>query len=83
MVFPGPSRGDNERYAALSVGHPNAYAKGPLEQKLKSWYVLAFQVPGLTEWALRAGRYSAETGPHVPPTRHVERAERTVRLVAA
>lgn len=43
-----------ERYAALSVGHPKAYANGPLEQKLKSWYVLAFQLRGTPEWALRA-----------------------------
>jgi pimeloyl-ACP methyl ester carboxylesterase len=38
-----------ERYAALSVGHINAYASAGLRQKLKGWYVLAFQVPGLAE----------------------------------
>ena len=44
-----------ERYIALSVGHPNAYAQGPLEQKLKGWYVLFFQLRGVAEWALRLG----------------------------
>lgn len=42
------------RYAALSVGHPNAYAGGPLEQKLKGYYVLLFQLRGLAETGLRA-----------------------------
>lgn len=42
-----------DRYVAMSVGHPQAYARAPLEQKLKGWYVLFFQIPGLSEWALR------------------------------
>lgn len=46
------------RYAALSVGHPLAYARGGLEQKLKGWYVLAFQLRGVAEWALRAHDWS-------------------------
>jgi len=41
------------RYAALSVGHPHAYATGPLEQKLKGYYVLLFQLRGLADWALK------------------------------
>jgi pimeloyl-ACP methyl ester carboxylesterase len=41
-----------ERYAALSVGHPTAYARGPAEQKLKGLYVLLFQVRWLPEWLL-------------------------------
>ncbi len=40
------------RYAALSVGHPTAYARGGLRQKLMGWYVLAFQIRGLAEWLL-------------------------------
>lgn len=44
-----------ERYAALSVGHAAAYAAGPLEQKLKGWYVLMFQLRGLAEWISKAG----------------------------
>jgi pimeloyl-ACP methyl ester carboxylesterase len=31
-----------ERYVALSVGHPNAYAAAGVEQKLKGWYALMF-----------------------------------------
>lgn len=43
-----------ERYAALSVGHPTAYARAPLEQKLKGYYILLLQLRGLAEWGLRA-----------------------------
>lgn len=43
-----------ERYAALSVGHAAAYATGPLEQKLKGWYVLMFQFRGIAEWLIKA-----------------------------
>ncbi len=43
-----------ERYAALSVGHAAAYAAGPLEQKLKGWYVLMFQLRGFAEWLIKA-----------------------------
>lgn len=42
------------RFAALSVGHPAAYrSAGPL-QKLKGWYILAFQMPGLAERMIAA-----------------------------
>ncbi len=41
-----------ERYVALSVGHPTAYARGGLMQKLKGWYVLMFQLRGFAEWLL-------------------------------
>ena len=44
-----------DRYVAMSNGHPAAYALGPVEQKLKGWYVLFFQIRALSEWALRAG----------------------------
>ena len=44
-----------DRYAALSVGHLSAYARGPLEQKLKGWYIVFFQLRGLAEWLLRLG----------------------------
>ena len=37
------------QYVALSVGHPTAYARGGLMQKLKGWYVLFFQLPGIAE----------------------------------
>jgi pimeloyl-ACP methyl ester carboxylesterase len=42
------------RYVALSVGHPTAYARGGLMQKLKGWYVLFFQLRGLAEIVLKA-----------------------------
>lgn len=35
--------------AALSVGHPREYAVAGVEQKLKGFYTLAWQVPGLAE----------------------------------
>ena len=44
-----------DRFVAMSNGHPGAYARGPLEQKLKGWYVLFFQIRGLSDWVLRAG----------------------------
>lgn len=44
-----------ERYVALSVGHPTAYARGGLIQKLKAWYILFFQLRGLAEWLLKLG----------------------------
>lgn len=42
------------RYAALSVGHPVAFVKAPLAQKLRSWYMLFFQFRGLTEQMVKA-----------------------------
>ncbi len=39
-----------ERYIALSVGHPAAYAHGGLEQKLRGYYVLVIQLRGLIEF---------------------------------
>lgn len=44
-----------DRFVAMSNGHPAAYALGPIEQKLKGWYVLFLQIRGLSDWALRAG----------------------------
>lgn len=47
-----------ERYAALSVGHPAAYAGAGLEQKLKGWYVWAFQLPGAAELLFGANDFA-------------------------
>ena len=83
LLFAHPER--VERYAALSVGHPNAYAKGPLEQKLKGWYVLAFQLRGIAEWALRARNWwllRALTA-HAEVQHWVQRLSRPGRLTAA
>ena len=44
-----------DRFVAMSNGHPAAYARGPIEQKLKGWYVLFLQIRGLSDWVLRAG----------------------------
>lgn len=38
-----------DRYVALSVGHPGAFARAPIAQKLKSYYVWLFQIRGLAE----------------------------------
>lgn len=37
------------KLAALSVGHPAAYRSAGLRQKLKGWYILAFQWKGVAE----------------------------------
>ncbi|NJD32169.1 MAG: alpha/beta fold hydrolase [Gammaproteobacteria bacterium] len=39
-----------ERLVALSVGHPNAYARAGLVQKLRGYYVLLIQLRGLMEF---------------------------------
>jgi pimeloyl-ACP methyl ester carboxylesterase len=49
------------RFAALSVGHPEAYRRAGLEQKLKGWYLLLFLTPRLAERALRARDFDALT----------------------
>lgn len=46
-----------DRYVAMSVGHPGAYARASLEQKLKGWYVVFFQLRGLAEWLLKLGHW--------------------------
>jgi pimeloyl-ACP methyl ester carboxylesterase len=42
------------RLAAVSVGHPRAYAAAGLAQWRASWYMLWFQFPGVAERELRA-----------------------------
>ena len=42
------------RYAALSVGHPEAFRAAGLEQRALSWYMLWFRFPGVAEEALPA-----------------------------
>jgi len=48
-----------DRFAALSVGHPAAYAGAPIEQKLRAYYILLFQLVGFSEWLVRAGNFKA------------------------
>jgi pimeloyl-ACP methyl ester carboxylesterase len=42
-----------ECFIPLSVGHPRAYAKGGLRQKLLAYYVFLIQLRGFTEWFCR------------------------------
>ena len=74
-----------ERFVALSVGHPTAYARGGLVQKLKGYYVLLMQLRGIMEWLAMCGdwflfrqltRYAAEF------PRWRERLSRPGRLTA-
>jgi pimeloyl-ACP methyl ester carboxylesterase len=74
-----------ERYIAMSVGHPKAYANGGIVQKLKGYYVLLIQLRGFAEflarrfdwWLMRMmTRYPAEF-PHIK-----ERLARAGRLTA-
>lgn len=39
-----------DRYVAISVGHPTAYAHGSIRQKLKAYYIGFFQLVGISEW---------------------------------
>jgi pimeloyl-ACP methyl ester carboxylesterase len=55
LVMAHPQR--IERYVALSVGHPSAYGRGGLVQKLKGYYVVLFQLRGFAEWLLRLGNW--------------------------
>lgn len=75
-----------ERYAALSVGHPAAYARAPFEQKLKGWYVLMFQLRGFAEWLLKAGNWAVfrKFAAHPVETTHwIANLGRPGRLTAA
>jgi hypothetical protein len=38
-----------ERFIALSVGHPNACARGGLVQKVRGYYTLLLQLRGVIE----------------------------------
>lgn len=42
-----------DRFAALCVGHPNAFFKGGIEQLKNFWYILLFQFRGLAEEVLQ------------------------------
>jgi pimeloyl-ACP methyl ester carboxylesterase len=75
-----------ERYVALSVGHPNAYASAGWAQRLRGWYVLFLQLRGVAEaliqwrqwWLLRNFTGYAREFP-----RWRERLSRPGRLTAA
>ncbi|SHG63383.1 alpha/beta fold hydrolase [Massilia sp. CF038] len=48
-----------QRFAALSVGHPAAYANAGIGQKCKAWYAALFQLPGIAESLLQFGNLMA------------------------
>jgi pimeloyl-ACP methyl ester carboxylesterase len=48
VVLQYPQRVD--RYVALSVGHPAAYSRGGLAQKIKGYYIVLFQARGAAEF---------------------------------
>ncbi|HEX8201190.1 MAG TPA: alpha/beta hydrolase, partial [Isosphaeraceae bacterium] len=51
-----------ERLVVLNAPHPDAYRRGLMRypvQWLRSWYILAFQLPGLPEFGLRRRNWRA------------------------
>ncbi len=46
-----------KRLAVMSVGHPTAYGRSGLKQKLLGWYTLFFQLGGFAEWLLGGNGY--------------------------
>ena len=74
-----------DRYVAMSVGHPTSFKKGGIEQKLRSWYMYAFQVPVVTEIAARAFNWllvRVLTQNHPEINRWIEDKSRPGRLTA-
>ena len=74
------------RYAALSVGHPAAFRDSGLSQWLRSWYMLAFQIPALPEFFLSAFQFlflRSMTSHHPEHPRWIRDLSRTCRLTAA
>ena len=47
-----------DRYVAISVGHPTSFRKGGFEQKLRSWYMLMFQLRGFAEWLMSVNNFA-------------------------
>lgn len=75
-----------KRYVALSVGHPNAYARAGLRQKLKGYYIFIFKTPRFAEWALLRNNGAAlcRIAPTALVGNHwVESMKRPGRLTAA
>jgi pimeloyl-ACP methyl ester carboxylesterase len=53
-----------DRFAALSVGHPTAFAQAGFEQRMRSWYMLLFQFEGIAEEWLLEGEGQAMLAVH-------------------
>jgi pimeloyl-ACP methyl ester carboxylesterase len=62
-----------ERLAALSVGHPDAFAAAGYEQRMRSWYMLLFQFEGIAEQYLTEGEGAVMFATH-PDADEVRRA---------
>lgn len=74
-----------ERYIAMSMGHPAAYASAGIAQKLKAYYVVCIQLRGLIEFLVtRFDWWLLELILHYPAEfRHVRgRLSRPGRLTA-
>lgn len=74
------------RLVAMSVGHPTAYGRGGLSQKLKGWYVLFFQLRGICERLLLAdGLFSLKQwlGSHPEIDAIIARMRQPGRITAA
>jgi pimeloyl-ACP methyl ester carboxylesterase len=73
------------RHVALTVGHPRAYARAGLSQKIKGYYFLTWQIPVITEWYLSARgfrRFRRFIEPHPDADAAVQRMSRHGRLTA-
>lgn len=47
------------RFAALSVGHPQAIAGAGLKQRLRFWYMFLFMTPVVAERVIKAGNWAS------------------------
>jgi pimeloyl-ACP methyl ester carboxylesterase len=75
-----------DRYVALSVGHPTAYQKAGIAQKLRSWYAVAYQPPAIPEILSKSLNWRFTrvlTGNHPEMDRWIEDKSRPGRLTAA
>lgn len=74
-----------ESYITISVGHPKAYASAGFEQKKKGWYVLFFQMEGISEKAMRAkdwALFKKTVGNHPEVDHWIEDLSRPGRFTA-
>lgn len=55
LALAHPQRVD--RFVALSVGHPTAYGKGGLLQKILGYYIIVMQLRGVVEWAMKLSNW--------------------------
>jgi pimeloyl-ACP methyl ester carboxylesterase len=83
LAIEHPERVD--RYVALSVGHPTAYKKAGIEQKLRSWYAVAFQfpvIPGIMSRSFNWLLFRVLAQNHPEMGRWIEDKSRLGRLTA-